>query len=131
MLATRDWWARYRKHYRLVTSEYVLNELSAAPSRKAAAALELIKDLPLLSSSPRLQRIVAEYIRSKVMPAGAVGDAAHLAMASVHSIDFVLTWNCKHLANANKIRHIGMVNQRLGLSVPVLTTPLTLIEDDQ
>jgi len=65
------------------------------------------------------------------MPAGAVGDAAHLAMASVHSIDFVLTWNCKHLANANKIRHIGMVNQRLGLSVPVLTTPLTLIEDDQ
>ncbi len=62
MLATRDWWARYRKHYRLVTSEYVLNELSAAPSRKAAAALELIKDLPLLSSSPRLQRIVAEYI---------------------------------------------------------------------
>lgn len=75
--------------------------------------------------------MAAEYIRRKLMPTGAVGDAAHLAMASVHAIDFVLTWNCKHLANANKFRHIRTVNEQLGLAVPILTTPLALVAEDQ
>jgi hypothetical protein len=63
------------------------------------------------------------------MPADARGDAAHLAMASLHGIDFLLTWNCKHLANANKTGHIRVINQRLGLHVPVLSTPMTLVPE--
>lgn len=64
------------------------------------------------------------------MPSGAGGDAGHLAFASMHGVDFLLTWNCAHLANANKTKHLSVLNGRLGLSVPILTTPLTLIPED-
>lgn len=73
---------------------------------------------------------VAEYyIEHKAMPATAGGDAYHLALASLHRIDFLLTWNCQHLANANKIRHLTVLNARLGLPMPIITTPLTLIPE--
>lgn len=64
------------------------------------------------------------------MPGDALGDAAHLALASVHAVDYLLTWNCKHLANANKTQHLRVLNARLGLHVPILTTPLTLVPED-
>ena len=61
------------------------------------------------------------------MPDDPVGDALHLAIASYHKCDFLLTWNCRHLANANKFGHIRRVNTLLGLYVPLLVTPLELL----
>jgi predicted nucleic acid-binding protein len=124
--ATRRWWSRHRSRYDLVTSAYVINELTAAPAAKSVQSLALLSGIRVIDTSPRIASIVSQYIRQKVMPGDAVGDAAHLAAASVHGIDFLLTWNCRHLANANKVGHIRAVNERLGLSVPVLTTPLNL-----
>jgi hypothetical protein len=66
---------------------------------------------------------------SKVMPANPAGDALHLALASFHKCDFLVTWNCQHLANANKFGHIRRVNTMLGLFVPALVTPLELLGD--
>ena len=66
-------------------------------------------------------------MRHKLMPEDPLGDALHLALASYHKCDFLLTWNCKHLANANKFDHIGRVNMLLGLYVPRLVTPLELL----
>ncbi len=74
-----------------------------------------------------IEEIVEAYIRHKVMPNDPVGDAMHLALASFHKCDFLLTWNCRHLANANKFGHIRRVNTLLGLYVPVLVTPLELL----
>ena len=62
------------------------------------------------------------------MPAEVAGDAIHLAFASVYACDVLLTWNCAHLANANKFEHIRRVNTDLGLSVPLLLTPLELMQ---
>jgi len=64
------------------------------------------------------------------MPNDPTGDALHLAIASYHQCDFLLTWNCKHLANANKFQHIKQINTRLGLSAPTLITPLELLGDN-
>lgn len=64
------------------------------------------------------------------MPADPTGDALHLALASFHKCDFLVTWNCRHLANANKFGHIRRVNQLLDLYVPVLATPLEMLGDD-
>jgi hypothetical protein len=61
------------------------------------------------------------------MPANTAGDAFHLAIASFHACDFLVTWNCKHLANANKFAHIRRINTLLGLFVPILTTPVELL----
>ena len=73
---------------------------------------------------------VEVYVAHKLMPQDRAGDALHLALASHYGCDILLTWNCVHLANANKFRHIQRVNALLGLSVPVLSTPLQLMEDD-
>ena len=61
------------------------------------------------------------------MPQNPVGDALHLALASYHKCDYLLTWNCKHLANPNKFQRIRLVNTSLGLYIPALVTPNQLI----
>ena len=77
-------------------------------------------------------REINRYIQRKVMPADPVGDPLHLALASTHKCDYLLTWNCRHLANANKFGHIHRINALLGLFTPVLTTPLELLgEEDE
>ena len=82
----------------------------------------------MLEVVPEIEEIAAAYIRQRLMPQGDMEDAYHLAVASYYATDFLLTWNCAHLANANKQEHIRHVNALLGLHVPILTTPLELIE---
>lgn len=64
------------------------------------------------------------------MPQDATGDALHLALASFHKCDYLLTWNCKHIANANKVNHIRRINQMLQIHVPELVTPLELVQEN-
>ncbi len=73
---------------------------------------------------------VDAYIARHVMPHDPGGDALHLAAASFHRCDFLVTWNCRHLANANKFGHIRRVNDILGLGNPALVTPLELLNED-
>jgi hypothetical protein len=80
-----------------------------------------------LPIEPAITEIVEAYIRHKLMPVDPAGDALHLALASYHKCDFLVTWNCLHLANANKFGHIRRVNAILGLFVPNIVTPLELL----
>jgi hypothetical protein len=73
--------------------------------------------------------IVEAYIAHRLMPRDPVGDALHLALASFHKCDFLLTWNCQHLANANKFAHIRRLHAIMALHVPALVTPLELMEN--
>ena len=111
----------------MVTSEAVLDELAAGLPEHAADRLDLVRNLPLLPVEPPIAEIVEAYVRHKLMPADPAGDALHLALASFHKCDFLVTWNCLHLANANKFGHIRRVNTILGLFVPNLVTPLELL----
>ncbi len=124
---TRHWWDERRADYLLVTSVAVLDELEGGDYPKRDKVIELVSDLPLVSIETAITEIVEAYIRHKVMPDDPIGDALHLALASFHKCDFLLTWNCRHLANANKFGHIRRVNTLLGLYVPALVTPLELI----
>jgi predicted nucleic acid-binding protein len=124
---TRDWWDNHRQDYLLVTSEAVLDELTRGDFPNKENALLLIKDVSLLEIDDPVTEIVEAYVRHKLMPQNPLGDALHLALASYYKCDFLLTWNCKHLANANKFDHIGRVNMLLGLYVPKLVTPLELL----
>lgn len=128
--ATRLWWDRYANGYDLCTSQYVYAELRASPAAKAQAAVALLDDVAQLSEPDGLHEVVRFYVENKLMARDAAGDAMHLALASLHGCEYLLTWNCKHLANANKTRHLGILNARLGLGVPVITTPLTLIPEE-
>jgi hypothetical protein len=129
---TRRWWDGAVDHYELVTSLAVLDELAGGLPERGAMRLGLVRDLPLLPIEPAILEIVQSYIRYRLMPTDPGGDAMHLALASYHKCDFLVTWNCQHLANANKFGHIRRVNTMLGLFVPALVTPLELLgEEDE
>lgn len=124
---TRSWWDAAHGRDELVTSIAVLDELDRGEFPKKTECLRLIEDLPLLAVEPSVIEIVETYIHRHLMPRNPVGDALHLALASFHRCDFLVTWNCDHLANANKFPHIRRVNALLGLFVPGLVTPLELL----
>jgi len=123
---TREWWARQRHDESRIISYAVLAELARTPGRKRESALALVKNMPVLEAQEAVEEIVRFYLQHQLMPQGAFGDAVHLALASLHECDFLVTWNCKHLANANKLDHTH-VNGLIGLTTPNLVTPLELL----
>jgi predicted nucleic acid-binding protein len=125
---TLEWWEEQRPHYDVVTSISVLDELEQGSHPNKKQALEFTSDLPLVPVVGAIEAIVDAYISRQVMPADPRGDALHLALASYHRCHFLLTWNCRHLANANKFEHIRHVNTEMGLFCPILTTPFELLE---
>jgi predicted nucleic acid-binding protein len=128
--ATRRWWADAAERYELVTSVVVLQELGAGISERVPLRLALLTDIPAYGYFPRITEIVETYIKHKLMPAKPPEDAWHLALASFHDCDLIVTWNCRHLANPNKARHIRQINTLLELSVPRLVTPLDLLKEE-
>jgi hypothetical protein len=124
---TREWWSNATDKYLLMTSIAVLDELNRGSFPGKTEAIELMSNLMFVPVEPAITDIVKVYIQQHLMPNDPVGDALHLALASYHKCDFLLTWNCRHLANANKFGHIRRVNVMLGLYVPTLVTPLELI----
>lgn len=88
-----------------MTSLAVIDELERGSFAAKQPCLELVTPLPLLAMDTAVLEVVEAYIRHLVMPADPVGDALHLALASYHRCDFLVTWNCKHIANANKFGH--------------------------
>lgn len=124
---TREWWDNHRHRYRLVTSDPVLDELARADHPLREEKLALLSEVELLPIPDGIEEIVEVYVARYVMPRDPLGDALHLALASYHKCDVLLTWNCQHLANARKLAHIRRVNTLLGLHVPLLITPLELL----
>lgn len=128
---TRDWWDRERPLYDPVISVAVIDEIEKGIYPTKIDALKLIDNIPLIPLEPEVTEIVEAYIMHKLMPVDPTGDALHLALASYHKCDFLLTWNCKHLANANKYNHIRRINTILGLYIPHLITPLELLSMEE
>jgi len=121
---TRQWWHEYADDCTLLTSVAVIEELQRGTGGKNEERISLLDRAMVLPISDEVIEIAQVYIDKLVMPRDPKGDALHLAFASYHKADFLLTWNCTHLANANKFHHIRVVNFELGLANPVLTTPL-------
>ena len=127
---TRRWWETAGGRYELVTSGVVLDELANGTSDRVPLRLALLVGIPALTYVPQVTGIVQTYIKHKLMPAKPPEDAWHLALASFHGCDLIITWNCRHLANPNKAGHIRRINTLLGLSVPRLVTPLDLLAEE-
>jgi len=124
---TLRWWDEPVAGDERVTSSVVLEELERAPEPKRRQCLALIGKLPLLPYTDEVAEIVETYHHHKVMPAEASADADHLALATFHRCDMLVTWNCQHIANANKVPHIRRINALLGYETPQLVTPLELL----
>ncbi len=120
---TRDWWREQLRRYDAWTSDSVLAELAEGDWPGKADAIALIDPLPRLEIDPEVVAVAGRYIKEHLVPADLAGDAVHLAAASVHEMDFLLTWNIRHLANPNKADHLAVINRRLGLLTPAVVTP--------
>ena len=128
---TREWWQQASVAHSFVSSDAVLDELEATPEPKRTDCLQLLEDMPLLEDSEEIDDLVEFYIEHKLMPASLSGDARHLALAAHHGCDILVTWNCRHIANPNKLEHIYHIHELLGLRAPVLATPHQLLEADK
>lgn len=127
LLWSQLWWNQVRFDYEVVVSEGVINELNHVNYPFSQEAVDLVEKIQHVDIVNEVNDIIKIYITRKLMPQDVLGDALHLALASYHKCDFLLTWNCKHLANPNKFKHMRIVNTSLGLYTPEITTPNQLI----
>jgi len=128
---TKRWWQEESRKYRVVVSENTISELQRGNYPNKEKIVKFALKQTILPPSKEIIFISKAYVESTLMPKDLEGDAMHLAYASYYKIDFLLTWNCNHLANANKKNHIRFINTRLGLYIPEIITPLELFEEDK
>lgn len=126
---TRKWWDEESHNFDIWASEATLDEISEGHYPKKQELLMLVAGASILMPDPQIIDIAQIYLDNFLMPRTLKGDALHLAYASFYKIDFLLTWNCNHLANANKRKHIRVINARLNLPTPEITTPLELFSE--
>jgi len=127
---TQRWWAEERQDFDVYLSLETLAELNRGDYPNKDKVLASVSGIATLPYEKRIDEIVQVYIDHYLMPRKLQGDARHLAYASLYQMDLLLTWNCNHLANANKLKHIQIINSRLGLPVPQLVTPLQLFKEN-
>lgn len=128
---TKDWWMNEKNSYHLYTSEIVFAELETGEYSNKEKIIHLIENLPRLEVNEEIKEVVEIYIKNYLMPKKHTGDAFHLAIASYYKMDYLLTWNCEHLANVNKERHIKITNEKIGLATPHIVTPLQLTTEKE
>jgi hypothetical protein len=125
--ATRDWWNDRRHKYRLYVSGLVLAESRRGDASAAKDRDAVLATCDVLEYSQAAQALAARILASRLLPAKATVDAAHIAVASVHGMDFLLTWNCRHIANAAIVEDVRAVCAEAGHAAPVICTPLELM----
>ena len=121
---TRNWWQNRRVHYDLVVSQLVLDEAARGDDEAAAERLRLLAGIPLLRrADPRIDAIADELLAARLLPERARSDAMHVAIATVHAVDYLLTWNCKHIANADVLPKVYRLLTDMGYFPPLIVTP--------
>jgi hypothetical protein len=120
---THDWWAIQRSFFACCISQIVTDEASDGDATEAQKRLAIIGGLPKLDVTADAETLTQAIIAAGILPPHAFPDAAHVAVCAVHVIDYLLTWNCKHLANAQIKRRIEGVCTKLGYRMPIICTP--------
>lgn len=129
-LLTHRWWNDERTNYELVVSQYVIDEVSAGDPTLAADRLLALEGIPLLPHAPEIPRIADQILTLGVLPPKAQVEALHIATVAHHRVQYLLTWNCKHIANAKILPHIHGLLMRLGIPIPIICTPEELLGND-
>jgi predicted nucleic acid-binding protein len=124
---TRDWW-EMRSDFEIYTSQIVLDEAGAGNMEAAKRRLSALQDALLLTLTPDAGRLAREILDQGGMPAKARVDAVHVALAAVHGLDYLLTWNCAHIANAAMRGKIEAICRAAGFGPPVICTPIELLK---
>jgi hypothetical protein len=126
---TRTWWER-REFFELYVSELVLAEVAAGNPGAAQARLGALVGIPVLGVSEEARALATALVDAAALPSSAALDALHIAIAACNGMDFLLTWNCRHIANAVMRPHIERTCRTIGFEPPVICTPRELWEPE-
>lgn len=124
---TRTWWKRDHARYAIFISEVVVQEAGKGDCKEVVKRREFLRPFPVLDATPEVRALIKLYIEKGVVPPGNAEDAAHLAFASIHKMEYLCTWNFKHLANVLALRRLRQLNEERGLFVPQVCTPEELL----
>jgi len=124
---TRQWWQNQRRQYGCVTSLEVIREAGLGDAEMSLRRLEALADLPLIQVDDSARGLTRELMATGILPPAAGSDALHLVVASMHQIDFLLTWNCRHLANPHLAGKLRAFMERHEMSLPEICTPVELM----
>jgi hypothetical protein len=128
-IATRQWWENRRSRFELYVSREVLKEAGRGDAEAARLRLEALATCQVLAATDAAEALGAKILSAGLIPVQAAADAVHIAYAAAHEIDFLLTWNCRHILNAAIERRLAGVCASMGFSLPVLCTPPELMAD--
>lgn len=120
---TRDWWET-RAQFELYISQFVLDEASVGDQSAAARRLAALREVAVLDTTPDVVNLAGELTRAGDLPKKAVVDALHIAVASIHGMDYLLSWNCRHIANAAMRSRIENTCRSYGVEPPTICTPI-------
>ena len=126
--ATREWWEAAQDAYALVASELVIEEAAAGDKAAAEARLAWLRGLPLLEITAPAATLAQGLLDADALPAEAPRDALHIAVAAIHSVPYLATWNFRHIANVTKRVAIARAIEDAGYDPPVIATPEDLLE---
>ncbi len=126
---TRDWWRDAAQRYELVTSQLVMQEANAGDANQAALRRSLLDALPILEITDAAQELAAALVQDGAIPPNAAADALHVAIAAVNGVDYLVTWNCRHLANARMRARIEDTCVDADYAAVLICTPEELFED--
>ena len=124
---TSDWWKTRRPGFEIYVSQLVLDEIAKGDPDIARRRIDAVKGIPLLEITEDVLDLATALVASGIIPKKAGTDAAHIALAAVHNLDFLLTWNCTHIANAAISRGIEEICRERGIECPVICTPEELM----
>jgi hypothetical protein len=124
---THQWWHRRRNAFDLYCSEFVHDEASEGDETEAKKRLSMLAGITILRTSPKAENLASTLLKKKAMPPKAKIDAAHVAIAAVEEMDYLLTWNFRHLANASLRGFIESICKRARCRCPVICTPEELL----
>lgn len=127
---THDWWDNRRQDFHLYISQIVLDEIEAGDKDAADRRIAIVRGVALLGVSPGVIDLAKSILKSAGLPQQAGADALHIAIAAFHGMDYLLTWNSKHIANAEYRHRVEHTCRRAGFEPPVLCTPDELMGGD-
>jgi hypothetical protein len=120
---TRQWWEQSRPSYDCVVSQIVLEEIEAGDPTHAANRLDHAANLGVLAVNQACSDLARLYLDRGYVPKNEIRDALHIAVAVIWKVDYLLTWNCKHIANAHALRQLRKFSENLGHEFPHVCTP--------
>ena len=117
-----------QSRYGFYISGVVLRELEKAPADKARRLMEAVRGMKVLELTEESERLAMEYLKSGALPKSSEEDARHIAVATVHNLDAVVSWNFKHLVNIRRIKSVNVVHDQMGSKHMEIISPREVVE---